>query len=269
MDKETLKKLHDTELEILDVIVKICKDNNITYYLAGGSVLGAIRHKGIIPWDDDIDIMMYRSDLDKFERICKDHLPEGYFYQSSKTDPHYHHIFSKVRKNDTLFIEKQTATTGQHNGIFVDIFPIDSAKREYGIQTKQAMFANKIEKILKVKDNIMEGNIIDKVIAKIFSEKSLLTIQRKILSAFNNPKNEYYVNFGSQYGVKKQTMKRSVYYPPIEVEFEKKKYCIPNDYQFFLKKLYGDKFMELPPENKRITHNPVKIAFSSEEGDIK
>lgn len=269
MDKETLSKLHDTELEILDVIVKICNDNNLTYYLAGGSVLGAIRHKGIIPWDDDIDIMMYRSDLDKFEKLCEKQLPDGYFYQSSKTDPHYHHIFSKVRKDGTLFVEKQTASTGQHNGIFVDIFPIDSAKHECGLQSKQAMLANKIEKILKVKDNILSGNFLDKVIATIFSERFLLLIQREVLSVFNNPKNKYYVNFGSQYGVKKQTMKKSVYYPPIEIEFENRKYYIPNDYDHFLRKLYGDKYMELPPKNKRVTHNPIKIAFSREKGEIK
>lgn len=259
MDPVTLDKLHKTELEILDVIIKICKDNDLTYYLAGGSVLGAIRHKGIIPWDDDIDIMMYREDLLKFEQICKEQLPKGYFYQSSNTDPHYHHIFSKIRKNGTIFIEKGNEESQQHNGVFVDIFPLDCAKKERGIQRYQAIVSNKIEKILKVQDGLLNGNIKDKILLHILNRDTLKRIRQKVLSFYNTDKNKYYVNFGSQYGVIKQTMPKSLYYPPVEALFEGRMCNIPNDYDAFLKRLYGESYMELPPLEKRVTHNPIKI----------
>ena len=263
MDNCTLDKLHGIQLEILDVIVSLCKANGITYYLAGGSVLGAIRHKGIIPWDDDIDVMMYRDDFIKFEEICKNQLPKDYFYQSINTDPHYHHIFSKIRKNNTLFIEKETEATGQHNGIFVDIFPIDSAKNETGIQHFQYLISNKIEKMCKVKDGITKGNYFDRIIICLFDYRKLIRIQNYILTNSNTKSNsnKYYVNFGSQYGIKKQTMLKSVYYPPIEVKFEGRMCCIPNNYDYYLRRLYGDSYMELPPVEKRVTHNPLKIKF--------
>ena len=265
MEQEQLDKLHRIELDILDVIIQICTDNNITYYLAGGSVLGAIRHKGIIPWDDDIDVMMSRSDLQIFAKACETQLPQGYFYQSSETDSHYHHIFSKVRKDGTQFVEEQSLTTGQHNGIFVDIFPLDCAKKAEGIQSMQACLANKLEKILKVKDHIIQGNPIDKAIAYLFSSRFLIKLQRIILSLRNSSNSEYYVNFGSQYGIKKQTMNKTIYYPPSQVEFEQRICNVPNDYDFFLKQLYGNDYMKLPPENKRKTHNPILISFGEEK----
>ncbi len=261
MDAITLEKLHETELKILDEIVRICENNGITYYLAGGSVLGAIRHKGIIPWDDDIDVMMPRADFDKFAKACEKELSSEYFYQSSETDPHYHHIFAKVRKNNTEFIEAGVQDIGQHNGIFVDIFPLDNARAQQGKQTKRAMWANKMEFLMRVKDKETKGRFFDRILVKFISFKSLRKMQKRFMTADNKKDCEFYVNYGSQYGVKKQTMPKSIYAPPVKVEFEGRSCCVPKEYDEFLKRLYGENYMQLPPEEKRVTHNPIKISF--------
>lgn len=120
--------------EILDEIVRICEEENLTYYLAGGSVLGAIRHGGFIPWDDDIGIMVPREDYEKFAEACKRKLNSNYFYQSIDTDARYVKRFAKVRKNNTIFQEKMFNGIQQHNGIYVDIFPLDNARNQFGIQ---------------------------------------------------------------------------------------------------------------------------------------
>ena len=127
LDSKTLKKLHDVELEILQEIIRICKKYDIKYYLAGGTLLGAVRHKGFIPWDDDLDIGMLREDYDKFMKYGIKEIDDKYFIHCDKTDPNYWLPFIKVRKNSTTFVEELlNKKEVLHNGIFVDIFPMDN-----------------------------------------------------------------------------------------------------------------------------------------------
>lgn len=110
-------------LDILIEVHKICVKHNITYWLEAGTLLGAVRHKGFIPWDDDIDISMPREDYEKFLEIAQRELPSDLFLQTNKTDPEYSREITKVRKLNTLLIE--TGETGNENychGIFIDIF---------------------------------------------------------------------------------------------------------------------------------------------------
>ena len=108
MDDKTLRKLQLTELDILIEIDKICKENNIQYFLIGGTLLGAVRHKGFIPWDDDIDVGMIRSDYEKFIDLClnKNVLGEKYFLHCNESDENYFIPFVKVKKNNTTFAEE-------------------------------------------------------------------------------------------------------------------------------------------------------------------
>ena len=106
MKVESLNKLHKTEVEILKRIVCICEKNNFEYYMVGGTLLGAVRHKGFIPWDDDLDIAMPREDYNSFLNIAQSELGNDFFLQSCFSDRNYGRIFCKVRKNGTLFLEK-------------------------------------------------------------------------------------------------------------------------------------------------------------------
>ena len=117
-------KLKKYETKILDKIVSICEENNITYYLAYGTLLGAVRHKGFIPWDDDIDIYMKPEEYYKFKKVMLKNPDKDYFYQSLETEKYYGLTFAKLRMNNTSVIEERIKEEKLHTGIYVDIFPL-------------------------------------------------------------------------------------------------------------------------------------------------
>ena len=107
LDENQTEALRNKELEILYEIDRVCKKHSITYTLTYGSLLGAIRHKGFIPWDDDVDIAMTREQFECFKEICKCELSDGFFYQCNETDPEYFHLVDKIRINGTVFKENE------------------------------------------------------------------------------------------------------------------------------------------------------------------
>ncbi len=122
---EELTQLHQVLYEILEEIVRICDKHNIPYFVIGGTAIGALSEKAILPWDDDIDIGMKREDYNKFLQIASQELREPYFLSWIHTDPHSPYYFAKVKKNNTLFVEEMFKDVPMHQGIFVDIFPFD------------------------------------------------------------------------------------------------------------------------------------------------
>lgn len=130
MNIEIIKKIQRTELEILIAIDIFCRDYNIMYSLYGGTAIGAIRHKGFIPWDDDIDIAMTRSEYNKF---CNQWLKtpiNGYYLETVLTDPHCSICHAKVRKDGTILLSEGEIESVGHHGIWVDIFPFDKVTKE-------------------------------------------------------------------------------------------------------------------------------------------
>ena len=122
IDFEALKK---KELEILKNFISCCEKMNLTYYIAFGTLLGAIRHKGFIPWDDDVDVCMPREDYDRFIREGGKYLPENYFIQTMESDPKYALNFAKLRDSNTTLFEKHVIDVDINHGVFIDIFPLD------------------------------------------------------------------------------------------------------------------------------------------------
>lgn len=270
MDQEVLKNLHKNELEILQEVVRICEENNLTYFLIGGTLLGAIRHKGFIPWDDDLDIAMPREDYNKFLLISIKNLNKKYYLHCNKTDPNYWLPFAKIRKENTVFDEKNSSHIDSHKGIYVDIFPLDNANKEKSLfQVLQAYITKKLSVVILWKMGFYkkEISLSLKIILRIMNCVKLIklsTFQQFIMSLNKNYQSKYFVNLGSNYNYIKQTIPKNKYYPPVKVEFEGKYYNAPNDWDYILKRIYGD-YMKLPPVEKRITHNPVRIKF--EEGE--
>ena len=121
------QELKKYELKVLDEIDRICRKHNIKYYLAYGSALGAVRHKGFIPWDDDIDLCMLSSDLIRFKKICKQELSDNYYYQDKLTDKYYYNFWSKVGMENTTWMPKDHIVDCKY-GVCVDIFPMFPVK---------------------------------------------------------------------------------------------------------------------------------------------
>lgn len=123
--EEKLRPLQLTMLEILKVFDKFCREHVLKYSLYAGSLLGAVRHKGFIPWDDDLDVCMERSEYDRFVALWEQLPPEGYILQNKENTPAYWQSFSKIRKDHTTFLQEEREVGKYHTGIFLDIFPLD------------------------------------------------------------------------------------------------------------------------------------------------
>lgn len=269
MNKSQLNRIHDVEIEILDEIVRICEKHHLRYCLVGGTLLGAVRHSGFIPWDDDLDIAMPRKDYDYFIRVCETELNEEFFLHNETSDNNYWLTFIKIRKKDTIFRESRLAESSiQHEGIWVDIFPLDYAQKEKSFMKSVRTF---IIRNLKYLISYKNGNKYPSSIkGKIFlslcrniNNSRITKIQSFLMQRENHHKNsKYYVNYGSQYDTIKQTMPIAVYEPYCKITFEGKQYNAPGKYETLLKRVYGSQFMQLPPIEKRITHNPIRLSFN-------
>ncbi len=122
---EEVRAAQEIGLEILKTIDRFCREKGITYYLFYGTELGAVRHMGFIPWDDDIDLILFRKDFEKFREEWKKDPPEGYFYQDGETDPNYKVKITKIRKNGTALVEEPAKDVEMHHGVWVDLFVLD------------------------------------------------------------------------------------------------------------------------------------------------
>lgn len=129
LNTEELRSLQLSEYDILLELKKICEQFGLTYYLTAGTLLGAIRHGGFIPWDDDVDVAMPRKDYDRLAELCKTELPDTLFFQSSETDEHFPYFFSKFRLNGTEVFEPHLEKVDMHKGRYIDIFPLDPCPR--------------------------------------------------------------------------------------------------------------------------------------------
>ena len=153
MQDTLLDKIHRTEMDIMREIDRICRKHNLTYFLSCGTLLGVVRHKGFIPWDDDMDIDMTRENYDKFIAACKTGLNPEFRLQTWITDPNYHNGFAKILLKGTCAIEKRGETTLCEKGVFVDIFPWDNIYMHnrrciiFCILTDQRILYNRFPKI--------------------------------------------------------------------------------------------------------------------------
>jgi len=126
---EMMEEIHKIQFEMALEVKRICQNHNIEYFLIAGTLLGAVRHKGFIPWDDDLDIGMLRIDYNKFISLAPIEMDKKYVLQTWDTDPGFALPSAKLRKSGTKYIERNSQKANIHNGIFIDIFPFDNAPR--------------------------------------------------------------------------------------------------------------------------------------------
>ena len=262
-----LKELHKTQIEILDEIDRVCKENDIKYFLIGGTLLGAVRHKGFIPWDDDVDIGMLREDYEKKKKICLDNkaLSNKYFLHCFETDNNYYLPFIKVRKNNTTFNEKMIEKLNTHKGIFVDIFPFENVNKLGSFFNKlRAYFILNACDAIKCKLGIMNvNNCRRKYVVKclmVFNISFLHKFIDNLLSKKCRKKAKYACCIISGSNPFAEYIDYNKSFPLIDIDFENNRYPCFNNYDIYLKSTYGD-YMQLPPEDKRITHMPVFVSF--------
>lgn len=256
-------------LEMVKDIDKICKENNIKYYLAYGSCLGAIRHNGFIPWDDDFDIMLKYEDYQKFIQVCQEQLDkEKYFVQTLETDPNYYLSFGKIRNIKTTLIEENNKLENMVNGVYIDVFPLVGFPK--GKFRKAILQINRAF-VLSANRNIINNKFlysIFKVILKIFGKKNIIKYCTKQCIKYKCEDCEEVISVFDGDGVKIGLTSNAILGNPKFVDFEGMSLPIPQNYDSYLKNLYGD-YMKLPNQEQIDfkTHTPyiLDLEHSYEE----
>lgn len=239
---EELKKI---QVEILDDIDSFCKQNHLTYFLIYGSLLGAVRHKGYIPWDDDIDITMPRKD---YEIFCRTFQTEKCYLNNYHNSKDYYHPFSKVIRRGT-YVEEETNYT-RSLGINIDIFPMDKLPADKIDRYFKTIF--KYGLILNRKVRFKTMPLFKKIL--IVPYLLLHIFQTKKHCLLKMEKNASMYEYGEIISicpwVKKERISSDCFSEIIFLDFENKQYPCPKKYDECLKILYGD-YMKFPPENER------------------
>lgn len=266
---EQFRKMQLIELDMLVELDRVCRENGIKYRITGGTLLGAVRHKGFIPWDDDADVNMLREDYEKFKKIAYKLNPDICYFQDHDTDPEYRWGYGKIRRTGTKYVRVGQEHLKCKTGIFIDVFPLDNvpnstigrivqdwccfmlrkvAYSEVGrVSEKESPFARKVYTLLsKIPIDFVHRRL--KAMTK--NNRNTDPNDVRVLS-FKAAGKLYTKNsLHSRYGVNKEWMREFR-----EYDFEGKKLIGPKNYHDYLTYMYGD-YMKLPPENKRQQHSP-------------
>ncbi len=261
---EELKRLQGVELELLIEFDRICRKHNILYSLDGGTLLGAIRHKGFIPWDDDADVAMTRLEYNKFLNVVDKELDfSKYYYHDMNRTKGYRWGYSKLRRKDSEFIRLNQEFMPYEQGIFLDVFVYDNVPDNYIFRCIGNFQSFVLRKTLYSIVGSRTATGISKVVYKILNlipEKRLKVIYRKYV-AFRNRKPTKLVKCitwpasDSTYGCKREWFEDVV-----DVEFCGIRFKGTRDYNGYLKMKYGN-YMELPLEKDRKVHPVSKVNF--------
>ena len=251
-----LRKLQLELLKMLEEIDKTLREKNIPYFLVGGSVLGSIRHKGFIPWDDDIDIGLYRKDFEKMERILQNHNFEKIQYNrigknSNQSEP-IGRIYLKEEMNNENVIK------------VIDVFPIDNIPNNKILRFFQYFFCQVYHTCVHKKPAQNRGKLayyFTKSILKIFPNlllDFLQSLSKKIITYWNKKETKDVANIYGIKGFYAEIMPKEYIGTPILKEFEGEMFYIPEQWDKYLTHLYGD-YMKLPNKEERKPKHKIKI----------
>ena len=275
-----LKQAQSVQLEMAKVVRDLCEKHDIPFFLSGGTALGAIRHQGTIPWDDDLDLSMMRKDYERFLAIAEKELPEAYCLQTAQNSS-YPLPFGKIRKKDTLYVEAVSKNARFHQGIWIDIFPIDGYVPEKVDLRKERLRLRFFAKIMYIKGRSFtwrnkEGTgklksflyhlpII--LITPFFSRKAILRRYEGIYKRFCHEDTEFVIECdGLGYG--QRILPREIYKGSRKVLFEGEEFPVPIGVEDYLVLNYGD-YMKLPPvEERQKGHSVIKVKFSKENAYV-
>jgi lipopolysaccharide cholinephosphotransferase len=273
--RDLKRKVQLNELNILLKFDSICKKNSIHYQLFAGTLLGAVRHKGFIPWDDDIDVCMPREEYDKFINCCtNEELGNDYFLQTNQTDKESVIQFAKLRLNGTILEMNNETSIRSHKGIWIDIFPLDNVEpgtKKCRKQYKKINFwysfvtSSAFSRIKTAHSFLTKfARFLAFLFVKIAGKRNIDKKLDRLFRLFNSKKTEYLNHLTNGVLGSRTTQylcKRSFVEESIELEFEGHFFPCPKDYDKYLTQIYGN-YMELPPENKRVSeHSIVNIKF--------
>lgn len=262
-----LSAVQEILLGFLMEIDRICKKYNIKYFLGGGSLLGAVRHHGFIPWDDDADVMMLREDYDKFLNVLPYELPDNIFCQTHLNEKTSHFPFTKLRIDNTVFSTEFTSRFSDiHNGIFLDVLAQDYTSNNKFIR-KIHMHVTASARWLvldkwrgtHVKANNRISSFIANILKSVFPLCLLEFVQNKLISLFRNKRNSKYLFDSMGRNVSKGAFPKEWLDEAVWVDFENTKMPVPKEYDNYLTYLYGNYMDMIPVSQRHVSHDIVQM----------
>ena len=248
IDPETLRKAQLIMLDMLIEFDAICKKHQLQYWLDSGTLLGAVRHQGFIPWDDDIDLSMPVEDYNKFLKIAKSELSSEIFLQTSQTDKNFKFDYIKLRSNKASIVEfhEKDKQIKYHQGVFVDIFPMLTIENT---EENKKLYDNTLKEIRDVSSISLHN-----------PDGKDDPAKRSALAAFLKQKHQGWeignskVIYGGEMADVAAWFDIEEVLPLTTMEFEGHSFPIPNNPDHYLDAIYSFDYRQLPPKNKRVIH---------------
>lgn len=258
LSKEELRKLQLIQVEMLEELDRICRKCGIRYNIIAGTLLGAVRHGGYIPWDDDADVAFLRPEYEKFRKACETELDKSRFYfQDHRNTPGYRWGYGKLRRRDTLFLRQYQEAMPYEQGVFIDIFPLDNVPDNYLRRSLQNLECFCVRKLLWAPvGKLADRNVLRRLLYKGLSHiptKAIFHHYHEMIARANREKSRIvrilmFPTPNSEYGYY-----RSWYENSTDTVFEGRVFQGIKDYDSYLSFKFGA-YMELPPEDKRKVH---------------
>lgn len=268
--EEQIQKIHEIELQNLKVFDEICKKLNIKYFLYGGTLIGAVRHKGFVPWDDDLDVALSRNDYMKLVQEAPAILPKEYYLQSPYTDKKSPFLYTKLRLKGTTYTEFIHHRLDIEQGIYIDIYPIDNIPDD-----EDAFLAlyHKFQKLARCyvlrqcHFPSVEGTSLKRRVKNLarFALSTMLKLipQKQFVNQADALMTKYNHINTSRMGNLSYFDSTNLFYNPFPMkrgEFEGLSVNLPGGWHEHLTSRYGD-YMELPAEEDRLGHMPYLLDF--------
>lgn len=265
---EELRKVQLLELKVLKEIKRVCAKHDIKYFLTGGTLIGAVRHKGFIPWDDDIDIAMMRSDYDRFIEIAPKELGPEFSLLSIQHDPKIGTFFSKVVLNGTTYRNIQQPDDAKNFGFLVDVLPYDNIYDNKLLAKLYFSWLNFCVVLYSMKNGYHNGTtklkqFVAKAMKICFFWVPKGWLRNNIINypyRLNRKKTNTRAYLSGRYGIPREMRSAYLFGEYTELPFEDDSFMVLKEYHAFLTELFGD-YMKLPPVEQRVTHQVAELDF--------
>lgn len=267
-----LRKLQLVETEMLKDLKEICERNNIRYYISSGTLLGAVRHKGFIPWDNDIDVQMPCDDYERFVKLTEKEIGPKYFIQSYETEKNYYRAYARLRLNNSMMMYPWESMYKTHHGIWLDVFPLVETNSVPEWRFKKLLV--RVANVLGMQDCV-EANreewLVEKgktavkfleLLFRLTSKKFREKLRHRMLRFIKKSRNKDCVSI-LWLSLAKRMPKSYFSGEPAQVLFEGELYPAPKKYHEYLTLLYGD-YMTPPPEKDRATHDGLMVDMEND-----
>lgn len=272
--EEKLRPLQLIMLEILRVFDRFCREHDLKYSLYAGSLLGAVRHKAFIPWDDDLDVCMERSEYDRFITLWEQDPPAGYILQNKENTPAYWQSFSKIRKDHTTFLQEEREAGKYHAGIFLDVFPLDrmpDGKLNRAIYKWHCMKYQLLTREFVPSKAGTVTRLGSAAILASIPESRREKVRRKTLARITRFNHRRDLEVAA---IETMASLRKPFAPDmldnyVDLPFEDGEFMCFAGWHDHLRRKFGD-YMQLPPVEERAwRHHPIIIDFDRNYGEIK